>query len=51
VRNNVCSWQGVGDQRHCVGEICFVGGNKGIDRTSGLNILALSSHVTHLNLL
>ncbi len=49
--NNVCSWRGVGDWRHCVGEICFIGGNRSIEGTSGLDALALSLHVTHLSLL
>ncbi len=49
--NNVCSWRGVPD-RHCyVRGICVVGGTRGIDGTSGLDALALSSHVTHLSLL
>jgi hypothetical protein len=51
VRNNVCSWWGVGDRCRCVGEICFVGGNRGINGTSGSNTLALSLHVTQLSLL
>ncbi len=49
--NNVCRWRGVGDRRRCVREICFVGGNRGINGTSGLDALALSLHVTHLSLL
>ncbi len=49
--NNVCSWRGVGDWHHCVGKSCFVDGNKGINGTSGLDVLALSLHVTHLSLL
>ncbi len=51
MHNNVCSWRGVGDQHHCVGEIGFVGGNRGINGTSGSNALVLSLHVTHLILL
>ncbi len=49
--DNVCSWRGVSDRCHYVGEICVVGGNRGTNGTSGLDILALSSHVTHLSLL
>ncbi len=33
--NNVCSWRGVSDQHCCVRESGFVGGDRGIDRTSG----------------
>ncbi len=51
MHDNVCSWRGVGDRRCCVGEICFVGGNRGIDGMSGSDALALSLHVTHLSLL
>ncbi len=51
MHNNVCCWGGVGDRRHCVGEIHFIGGNRGIDGTSRLNALELSLHVTHLSLL
>ena len=51
MRNNVCSWQGVGDRRRCVGELCYIGGNRGINRMSRLNTLTLSSQVTHLSLL
>ncbi len=51
MHDNVCCWGGVSDQHHCVGEIHFVGGNRGIDETSGLNALELSLHVTHLSLL
>jgi hypothetical protein len=49
--NNVCSWHGVLDRRRYVGGICVVGGNRGINGTSGLDALALSLHVTHLSLL
>jgi hypothetical protein len=49
--NNVCSWRGVVD-RHCYVEgIRVVGGIGGINRTSGLDALALSLHVTHLSFL
>ncbi len=49
--NNVCSWWGVDDQRCYVGGICINGGNSGINGMSGLDILVLSLHVTHLSLL
>ncbi len=49
--NNVCSWRGVGDRCHCFGEICSIGGNRGINGMSGLDALALSLHVIHLSLL
>ncbi len=49
--NNVCSWRGVSDRRRCVGQICFIGGKRGINGTSGSNALALSLHVTHLSFL
>ncbi len=49
--NSVCRWQGIVDRHRCVHGICVVGGNRGIDGTSGLDALALSLHVTHLNLL
>ncbi len=42
VCDNVCRWRGVIDWRHCVRGIHVVGGNRGIDRTSGLDALALS---------
>ncbi len=46
--SNVCSWCRV-VEGHCYVEgICIVGGFNGIDRTSGSDALALSSHVTHL---
>ncbi len=49
--NNVCSWRGVFD-RHCYVEgIRVVGCTRGIDGASGLDALALSSHVTHLSFL
>jgi hypothetical protein len=51
VCNNVCSWRGVSDRCCYVGESHFVGGNRGIDGTSGLDVLVLSLHVTHLSLL
>jgi hypothetical protein len=51
VHDNVCSWWGVSDQHHCVGEICFVGGNRGINGTIGSTALVLSLHVAHLSLL
>jgi hypothetical protein len=53
VCNKVCSWCKVVD-RHCYVEgICVVGGTGGIDinRTSGLDALTLSLHVTHLSFL
>ncbi len=51
MHHNACSWRGVGDRCLCVGEICFVGGNRGIDGASGLDALAMSLHVTLLSLL
>ncbi len=48
--NNVSSWCGVADRRHCyVGGICIVAGSGGIDGASGTDALALSLHVTHLS--
>jgi hypothetical protein len=51
VCNNVCSFRGVVDQRRYVRGIHIIGGNRGIDGMSGLDALALSSHVTYLSLL
>jgi hypothetical protein len=49
--NNVCSWRGVAARYCFVGEICVVGGIRGIDGASGMDPLALSLHVTHLSFL
>ncbi len=49
--NNVLSWRRVVDW-HCYGErIHVVGGSRDINRTRGLDALALSLHVTHLSFL
>jgi hypothetical protein len=49
--NNVSSWHGVVDQHCYVKGICIVGGTGGINRTSGLDALVLSLHVTYLSFL